>query len=98
MCEELDEFRELASSAGAEAVTVITAARKTPDARYFIGSGKAEEIRACVESMKADVVLFNHELSPGQERGLIVGFFHTFGVWLDASGTAARRYRPARPG
>ncbi len=70
MCEELDEFRELASSAGAEAVMVITAARKTPDARYFIGSGKAEEIRACVESMKADVVLFNHELSPGQERNL----------------------------
>ncbi len=70
MCEELDEFRELASSAGAEAVTVITATRKTPDARYFVGSGKAEEIRGCVEGMKADVVLFNHELSPGQERNL----------------------------
>lgn len=70
MCEELDEFRELASSAGAEAVVVITAARKAPDTRYFVGSGKAEEIRVCVESMKADVVLFNHELSPGQERNL----------------------------
>ncbi len=70
MREELDEFRELAASAGADAVAIITAARKTPDARYFVGSGKAEEIRLCVESMKVDVVLFNHELSPGQERNL----------------------------
>ena len=51
MCEELDEFRELASSAGADAVAVITAARKTPDARYFVGSGKAEEIRAASSGM-----------------------------------------------
>lgn len=70
MCEGLDEFHELAASAGAEVVTVITASRKVPDARHFVGSGKAEEIRACVEATKADVVLFNHELSPGQERNL----------------------------
>ncbi len=68
--EELDEFRELACSAGVEPVAVIGGSRQAPDPKYFVGSGKAEEIRACVESMKADVVLVNHALSPGQERNL----------------------------
>ncbi|MEQ6342324.1 MAG: GTPase HflX [Gammaproteobacteria bacterium] len=68
--EELDEFRELARSAGVEPVAVISGSRQTPDPKYFVGSGKAEEIRACVESMKADVVLINHAISPGQERNL----------------------------
>lgn len=68
--EELDEFRELACSAGVEPVAVISGSRQSPDPKYFVGSGKAEEIRACVESMKADVVLINHAISPGQERNL----------------------------
>ncbi len=68
--EELDEFRELACSAGVEPVAVISGSRQAPDPKYFVGSGKAEEIRACVESMKADVVLINHAISPGQERNL----------------------------
>lgn len=70
MCEELDEFSELACSAGAEPVAVITASRQAPDPKYFVGTGKAEEIRACVASIKADVVLVNHALSPAQERNL----------------------------
>ena len=68
--EELDEFRELVVSAGAEPVATISGSRRSPDPRYFIGSGKAEEVRAMVRAEEADVVLFNHALSPGQERNL----------------------------
>ncbi len=68
--EDIDEFRELVISAGAEPVVTIKATRRTPDPRYFVGSGKAEEIHAIVEEQCADVVLFNHALSPGQERNL----------------------------
>ena len=66
----LDEFRELVSSAGAVAIDVVTATRERPDARLFIGSGKADTLKAEVEHQHADVVLVNHELSPGQERNL----------------------------
>lgn len=68
--EELVEFRELAASAGAEAVAVITGTRSRPDPKYFVGTGKAEEIRACVEREQLGLALFNHNLSPSQERNL----------------------------
>ncbi len=68
--EDLEEFRELAISAGAEPVAVVTGSRRRPDARYFLGSGKAEEVRDCVRSMNADVVLVDHALAPSQERNL----------------------------
>ena len=68
--EELDEFRELVTSAGAQPIAVVKGSRSSPHPRYFVGSGKAEEIRVAVEEHKADVVLFNHELSPSQERNL----------------------------
>ncbi|MCK4742825.1 MAG: GTPase HflX [Sulfuriflexus sp.] len=68
--EELDEFRELVSSAGATPIAVVKGSRNSPHPRYFVGSGKAEEIRDAVEEHKAEVVLFNHELSPSQERNL----------------------------
>ncbi len=68
--EDLREFRELVISAGAESVATITGSRSSPHPRYFIGTGKAEEVRACVEREQADVVLFNHALSPVQERNL----------------------------
>lgn len=68
--EELDEFRELVSSAGAQPIAVVKGSRSSPHPRYFVGSGKAEEIRIAVEEHNADVVLFNHELSPSQERNL----------------------------
>ncbi len=68
--EQLQEFRELASSAGAESVATVTGSRSTPHSRYFVGTGKAEEIRQIVEQTEADVVLFNHALSPVQERNL----------------------------
>jgi GTP-binding protein HflX len=68
--EELEEFRELVVSAGAEPLVTITGSRQRPDPKYFVGTGKAEEIRQAVVSSKAEVVLFNHALSPAQERNL----------------------------
>ncbi len=69
--EGLDEFRELVEASGAVTVTVITGSRRVPDPKYFIGTGKAEQIRSLLESDgQVDVVLFNHALSPAQERNL----------------------------
>lgn len=70
MEEDLAEFRELALSAGAVVVDVVTAARHVPDSKYFVGSGKAEEIRDIVVANKIQLVLFNHVLTPAQERNL----------------------------
>ncbi len=68
--ESLEEFKELVVSSGAEPVAVVTGSRSVPHPRYFVGTGKAEEIRERVLAEDADVVLFNHELSPVQERNL----------------------------
>jgi len=68
--EDLEEFRDLAVSAGAEPVAVVTGARRLPEPKYFVGSGKAEEIRLVVETEEAEVVLVNHSLTPAQERNL----------------------------
>ncbi|MCL4315428.1 MAG: GTPase HflX [Gammaproteobacteria bacterium] len=67
---ELAELRELARSAGVIPVTAIGGTRKKPSPQYYVGSGKAEEIRAAVEREQAVVAVFNHELSPSQERNL----------------------------
>jgi len=64
------EFEELVRSAGAEPVCFIKGSRKTPDARTFVGQGKLEEIAVAVREYEADLVLFNHALSPSQERNL----------------------------
>jgi len=68
--DELQEFRELVISAGAEPVALVTGARRNPDPKFFVGSGKADEIGDVVEQHEADVVLVNHDLSPVQERNL----------------------------
>jgi len=68
--EDFEEFYELVCSAGARPVAVVKGARRAPDPRYFVGAGKVEEIRAEVERHQAEVVLFNHSLSPAQERNL----------------------------
>lgn len=68
--EDLDEFTELAVSAGAVPVAAVTGTRRSPDPKYFVGTGKAEEIRACVEAEQAELVLVDHALSPAQERNL----------------------------
>ena len=68
--EDLSEFVELVNSAGAEILQTATSSRYTPDPKYFIGKGKAEEIRQLVSAHDAELVLFNHSLSPSQERNL----------------------------
>lgn len=65
-----EELTELAKSAGAEPLAVITGSRKTPDPRFFVGSGKVEEIAAAIAEHQAELVLVNHALSPSQERNL----------------------------
>lgn len=64
------EFEDLVLSAGAVPATFIKGSRKQPDAGLFIGSGKLEEIKAAVEEHEAELVLFNHSLTPSQERNL----------------------------
>jgi len=66
----LDEFQELARSAGAEIVGIITAARDRPDARFFVGKGKIEELAEAVEEAGADLILVSHSLSAVQERNI----------------------------
>ncbi|HGJ5899064.1 ribosome rescue GTPase HflX [Arsenophonus apicola] len=68
--ENLIEFESLVISAGIKPVQIITGNRKSPQAKYFVGEGKAEEIAAAVKVSNADVVLFDHTLSPAQERNL----------------------------
>jgi GTP-binding protein HflX len=68
--EDLTEFKMLVSSAGVNELTVVTGKRSTPHPKFFVGSGKAEEIADAVRSFNADVVLFNHSLSPSQEKNI----------------------------
>jgi GTP-binding protein HflX len=68
--EDLSEFESLVSSAGVEALQVVTGSRKAPHPKYFVGEGKAEEIADAVKASGASVVLFDHALSPAQERNL----------------------------
>lgn len=68
--EDLNEFKMLVSSAGVQALTVVTGKRSSPHPRFFVGSGKAEEIRDAVQLVGANVVLFNHSLTPSQEKNI----------------------------
>lgn len=68
--DDLGEFELLVDSAGAQRVELVTGARQRPDAKYFVGSGKAQEIAELVSEHDADIVIFNHSLSPSQERNL----------------------------
>ncbi len=68
--EDLEEFQALASAAGAVPVASVGGYRSRPDPRFFVGSGKAEEVRDLSKSYAADLVLVDHPLSPSQERNL----------------------------
>ena len=70
MREDPREFQELVRSANVESVAFITVTSSKITPRYFVGSGKLDEIRQQVMAFEADVVLFNHALSPSQERNL----------------------------
>ncbi len=68
--EDLEELKLLVSSAGVNTLAVITASRAKPDPKFFIGTGKAEEVQQAVKALEANVVIFNHALSPSQEKNL----------------------------
>lgn len=68
--EDLSELKLLVNSAGVTTLGVVTASRSTPSSRFFVGSGKAEEVAEQVRLTGANVVIFNHSLTPTQERNL----------------------------
>jgi GTPase len=68
--EDLEEFKQLAVSAGAQPVATVTGRRERPDPRYFMGSGKADELKRVADSHDAELVLVDHALTPSQERNL----------------------------
>ncbi|ODN66708.1 MULTISPECIES: ribosome rescue GTPase HflX [Methylophaga] len=68
--ETQQEFLELVNSTGANISAVVHGKRQRPDSKYFAGTGKVEEIAELVSANDAAVVIFNHELSPSQERNL----------------------------
>lgn len=67
---DVEEFVLLVESAGAEVMSVVSGRRAAPEKRYFAGSGKVEEVADVVRATGAEVVIFNHSLSPSQERNL----------------------------
>ena len=64
------EFEELSLSAGADPIALLSGARASPHAKFFIGTGKLDELKNLVVENKAELVIFNHSLTPGQERNL----------------------------
>jgi GTP-binding protein HflX len=67
---DLNELQELVLSAGIQPLAVLTGRRNRPEPKYFIGTGKLEELKTVIQQHNADVVVFNHTLSPRQERNL----------------------------
>ncbi len=68
--ESLDEFEELCRSAGVEVTAVLTAPRDRPDARFFVGSGKIDQVAEQVSATGADLVVVSRPLSAIQERNI----------------------------
>ncbi len=67
---DIDELQALAESAGARVVAVMTGRRDRPDPALFVGTGKAEEILLACQEHSAELVIFDHTLTPGQQRNL----------------------------
>ena len=68
--ESVEEIKELVLSADMKIVSTVNIKRSAPDPKYFLGSGKAEEVKFIIQESKADTVIFNHNLSPSQECNL----------------------------
>jgi GTPase len=68
--EDLQEFKQLALSAGTQPVATVTGRRERPDPRYYLGSGKAAELKQVADATDAEVILVDHALTPSQERNL----------------------------
>ncbi len=70
LADQLEEVRLLVESAGGTVVAEISGRRQSPDPKTFAGSGKVDEIASMIAAEGAELVVFNHELSPGQQRNL----------------------------
>ena len=68
--ESLEELRQLAATAGLDVRGTVEGRRPKPDATYFVGSGKAEEVAAALQATESNIVVFNHDLTPSQQRNL----------------------------
>ncbi len=94
--EDLTELEALARAAGADPVATVTSSRQRPDPRFFIGLGKLEELSRTIADHGAELVLFNHALSPSQERNLErvlqVRVVDRTGLILDIFAQRARSY------
>jgi GTP-binding protein HflX len=92
----LDELALLAESAGDKAVAKVTAKRRAPDPALFVGSGKADEIKAIIELYQAHGVIFDQALSPAQQRNLErhlgVEVLDRTGLILEIFGARARSH------
>jgi GTP-binding protein HflX len=67
---DIAELHELAATAGAKCMNTVTGKRQFPDPHFFVGSGKAAEIREAVHQRNAELVIFGHDILPSQERNL----------------------------
>ena len=93
----MDELRALAETAGAEAVAMTLQRRPAPDARTFIGEGKAEEVKQLAEMNDASLILFDNELSPSQMSNLEELTGRTYSTARRSSSIFSRSVRaPAR--
>lgn len=94
--QELNEFKDLVRSTGTEIATVVSFQRNSPDAKYLIGKGKAEEISVLANTLNADVIIFNYSLNSSQERNLESKFckrvLDRTGLILDIFAQRARSY------
>ena len=70
LAESLEELKQLARTAGAAVVASLTQQREKPDQRYFIGSGKLEELKAVCKGHDANLIILDHDVSPSQIRNL----------------------------
>lgn len=68
--DDIDEFQELAISAGAKIIDIVTQAREKFEAKYLLGAGKVDELKKRIKSENIELIIVNHELSPAQERNL----------------------------
>lgn len=68
--DSLQELRQLSISAGLKIRGTVEGKRAKPDAKYFVGSGKADELKQMLVASESNVAIFNHDLSPSQQRNL----------------------------
>lgn len=67
---DLNEVAELTLAAGGDPVVKITAKQEKPNPKFFVNTGKLDEIKECIELQSLDLVIFDHDLTPAQERNL----------------------------